>query len=130
MTDEENITAAVYGAIAGIVLRGHGVNPQQIVAALDRVHYSLAQVRAHWQKQAEEYLVETNLRTLRTEPVQVASILSIRQALSGSDKMQYTTAARPQNRLVIAPRLPAREFHINNPGLRAGVSTWFQTHLC
>jgi hypothetical protein len=32
--------------------------------------------------------------------------------------------------LVIAPRLPARDFHINNPGLRAGVSTWFQTHLC
>jgi len=39
-------------------------------------------------------------------------------------------AARPLNRLVIASRLPAREFHISNPGLRAGVSTWFQTHLC
>jgi hypothetical protein len=23
-----------------------------------------------------------------------------------------------------------REFHINNPSLRAGVSTWFRTHLC
>jgi muramoyltetrapeptide carboxypeptidase len=34
----------------------------------------------------------------KAEPVQVASILSIRQALSGSDRMQYTTAAHPQNR--------------------------------
>jgi hypothetical protein len=40
MSDVEDISAAVYGAIASIVLRGHGVNPQQIVAALDRVQYS------------------------------------------------------------------------------------------
>jgi muramoyltetrapeptide carboxypeptidase len=33
----------------------------------------------------------------KAEPVQVASILSIRQALSG-EKMQYTPPARPQNR--------------------------------
>jgi muramoyltetrapeptide carboxypeptidase len=34
----------------------------------------------------------------KAEPVQVASILSLRQALSGNEKMQYTTAPHPQNR--------------------------------
>jgi hypothetical protein len=83
MTDEESITEAVYGAIAGIVLRGHGVNPRQIVAALDRVHFSLAQVRAYWAKQAEEYLAETNLRSLRTEPIQVALTDLVREQIDG-----------------------------------------------
>jgi hypothetical protein len=97
MTDEENITTAVYGAIAGIVLRGHGVNPQQIVAALDRVQYSLAQVRAHWQKQAEEYLAETNLRSLRTEPVQVPLSDLVREQVNGQWAYKVrkdTTAAK------------------------------------
>ncbi|HTR29048.1 MAG TPA: LD-carboxypeptidase [Puia sp.] len=34
----------------------------------------------------------------KAEPAQVASILSIRQALSGSEKMQYTTPPHPNNR--------------------------------
>jgi muramoyltetrapeptide carboxypeptidase len=34
----------------------------------------------------------------KAEPVQAASILSIRQALSGSGKMQYSTAPNPNNR--------------------------------
>ena len=38
----------------------------------------------------------------KAEPVQVASILSLRQALSGTDKMQYTTTPHPQNRSGIA----------------------------
>lgn len=97
MTDEENITAAVYGAIAGIVLRGGGINPRQILAALDRVQYSLAQVRAHWQKQAEEYLAETNLRNLRTEPIQVALTDLVREQIDGQWAYKVrkdTTAAK------------------------------------
>lgn len=97
MADVDDISAAVYGAIAGIVLRGHGVNPQQIVAALDRVEFSLAQVRAHWQKQAEEYLAETNLRTLRTEPVQVALTDLVREQIDGQWAYKVhkdTTAAK------------------------------------
>jgi hypothetical protein len=72
MTDVDDIAAAVYGAIAGIVLRGRGVNPRAVVAALDRVQGSLEQVRAYWLERARVYLAETNLRSLRTEPVQVA----------------------------------------------------------
>ena len=34
----------------------------------------------------------------KAEPVQVASILSLRQALSGNEKMQYSTPPHPQNR--------------------------------
>ena len=83
MTDEESITAAVYGAIAGIVLRGQGVNPQAVVAALDRVQGSLEQVRAYWLERAEEYLAETNLRSLRTEPVQVAMTDLVREQVGG-----------------------------------------------
>ncbi len=69
MVDVDDISAAVYGAIAGIVLRGQGVNPQAVVAALDRVQGLLEQVRAYWLERATEYLAETNLRSMRTEPV-------------------------------------------------------------
>lgn len=82
-TDEEIITTAVYGAIAGIVLRGGRVNPRQIVAALDRVQFSLAQVRRYWEKQAEEHLAQTNLRNLPTEPVQVALTDLVREQIDG-----------------------------------------------
>lgn len=97
MTDEDNISAAVYGAIAGIVLSGRGINPRQVVAALDRVQFSLAQVRAYWQKQAEAYLAETNLRTLRTEPVQVALTDLVREQIDGQWAYKVhkdTTAAK------------------------------------
>jgi len=72
MNDVESIAEAVYAAVAGIVLRGQGINPQEVVAALERVQGSLAQVRAYWLVQAREHVAETNLRNLRTEPVQVA----------------------------------------------------------
>jgi hypothetical protein len=71
MTDVERIAEAVFGAVAGIVLRGQGVNPQEVVAALERVQFSLEQVKAHWQELAREHVAGTNLRNLRTEPVQV-----------------------------------------------------------
>ncbi len=94
MTDEENITAAVYGAIAGIVLRGSGINPRQVVAALDRVQHSLAQLRAYWLKQAEEYLAEVNLRSLRTEAVQVALTDLVREQIDGSGPTRSTKTPR------------------------------------
>jgi hypothetical protein len=97
MADLDDISAAVYGAIAGIVLRGGGVTPQQVVTALDRVQYSLAQVRAYWLKQVEEYLAETNLRRLRTEPVQVALTDLVREQIGGQWTYKVhkdTTAAK------------------------------------
>lgn len=57
----------------------------------------MAQVRAHWQKQAEEYLAETNLRTLRTEPVQVALTDLVREQVGGQWAYKVrkdTTAAK------------------------------------
>lgn len=38
----------------------------------------------------------------KAEPVQIASILSLRQALTGAEKMKYTTSSHPQNRPGIA----------------------------
>ncbi len=67
----ESIAEAFYAAVAGIVLRGRGVNPQQVVAALERVQLYLEQVKARWVERAREYVAETNLRNLRTERVQV-----------------------------------------------------------
>jgi hypothetical protein len=40
--------------------------------ALERIQISLEQVKAYWRKQAAEYVAETNLRSLRTDAVQVA----------------------------------------------------------
>lgn len=72
MTDVDRIAEAVYAAVAGVVLRGGAVGPQEVVAALDRAQDSLARVRAYWAAQARAHAGETDLRTLRTEPLQVA----------------------------------------------------------
>lgn len=72
MNDVDRIAEAVYAAVAGIVLRGREVGPQEVVAALDHVQGSLDRLRADWQERARAQAGETNLRTLRTEPVQVA----------------------------------------------------------
>lgn len=97
MADVDDISAAVYGAVAGIVLRGQGVNPQAVVAALDRVQGSLEQVRAYWLERATEFLAETNLRSLRTEPVQVALTDLVREQVAGQWTYKVhkdTTAAK------------------------------------
>lgn len=83
MSDVENISAAIYGAVAGIILHGRGINPQEIVTALERVQSSLEQVRAYWLEQAAEYVTETNLRNLRTELVQVALTDLVREEVRG-----------------------------------------------
>lgn len=72
MTEADTIYEAVYAAVAGIVLRGRGINPQEIVVALDRVQGTLEQVRAYWLERARQYVAETDLRNLQTEPIQVA----------------------------------------------------------
>ncbi len=80
MNDVERIAEAVYSAVAGIVLRGRGINPQEVVSGLERAQACLEQVKASWMEQARRHLAGADLRELRTEPVQVA--------LSGVDREQ------------------------------------------
>src|SRR3954463_11739235 len=72
VTDTDTIAEAVYAAVAGVVLRGRGVNPPEIVAALERAQDSLEQVKAYWLNRARDYVAKTNLRSLRTELIHIA----------------------------------------------------------
>ena len=54
-------------------------------------------MRAYWLKQADEYVAETNLRNLRTEPVQVALTDLVREQVGGQFAFKVhkdTTAAK------------------------------------
>lgn len=67
------------------------------MAALDRVQVSLDQVRADWLERARVHAGETNLRTLQTEPAQIALSGLEREQVGGRAAYKVykgTTAAK------------------------------------